>query len=63
MYQPSKCPHPYFCKALKFYLRVCFPVSIPKQKILIFWTKITQKAYCPPKIERMYIELSIFELV
>ena len=28
MYQPLKCPYSYFSKALEFYLRVLFPVSI-----------------------------------
>ena len=30
MYQPTKCPYSYFSKALEFYFRVFFPVSILK---------------------------------
>ena len=30
MYQPPKCPYSYFSKALEFYFRVFFPVSIIK---------------------------------
>ena len=29
MYQPSKCPHSYFLKALEFYLRVLFSCEYP----------------------------------
>ena len=32
MYRLAKCPYIYFSKALKFYLRVLFPVSILKPK-------------------------------
>ena len=30
MYQPPRCPYSYFLKALEFYFRVFFPVSILK---------------------------------
>ena len=29
MYQPPKCPYPYFSKALEFYFRVFFPCEYP----------------------------------
>ena len=46
MCQPPKCPYSYFSKALEFYFRVFFPVSIVKIDLNAAEIRSVQDSVC-----------------